>query len=325
MNILITGANGFVGSHITEALVEQGHKVFCLVRKSSNLKWIKNLNIEYKYGDITDTAQLPEIVADVDVIVHTAGVLRALEKKTYYDVNQHAAARLAEAVVKYNPGLKKFILISSLAAMGPSSSIKPKTIYDINAPVSDYGKSKLAGEIEIENIFNNKIPYTILRPAAVYGPRDKDIFIFFKLVNMGFHLYTPKKKFFQLVFVKDISAAVINSINNKKSINKTYILAEKTPYTWCGVSKIIAETADRKTLPLPLPDIIFKITAFFIEKFYNYFGKAAVLNRQKANEMLQLFWLGDTVEATEELGITFTKLNFGAKITYLWYKNNNWF
>lgn len=324
MKILITGSNGFVGSHIAEFFSKTGHEVICLVRKTSNRRWLDKLSVNYRIGDVTNPETLPEVVKDTDIIIHSAAILRARKKETYYNVNQKGTKNLVEAILNHNPKLKKFVYISSQAAMGPSKELKAKPLNEEETPVSDYGKSKLAGEKEL-TILEGKIPFTIFRPPSIYGPRDKDIFIFFNLVNLGLKPVPLKKRYIQMLYVEDLAKAVLNSLENDKTNNKKYLIAEDTFYTWDTIAKTIAESVGKKIIPLPLPNIAFYFIATISELISFIIRKPAVLNYQKINEMLQTYWLGDTEPAKKDLKMDFTNLNLGAKITYSWYKNNSWF
>jgi nucleoside-diphosphate-sugar epimerase len=324
MRVLVTGANGFVGSHIVEELLAQGHTPVCLVRAASNLQWLRHLKLEYRLGDVTETQRLPAIVNGCDAIIHAAGVLRAILPRDYYCVNQSATRELCAAVTSHAPGLKKFVFISSQAAMGPAAGREAKACHEQPCPVSDYGKSKLAAEKEL-HVLQERVPYTILRPASVYGPRDRDIFIFFNLVHYGIGPTTFSKKYLQLLFVKDLAAAAVRALTNDATNGGIYPLAEETGYTWNDISRTIGRAIGKRTVPLYLPDFAFHLTAAVAEKLAAFRGQAAVLNRQKAREMLHPYWLCDVSNARRDLLPDFTKFEFGATITYNWYKENNWF
>lgn len=325
MKILLTGANGFVGSHIAQALVAQGHEVICLVRKTSNLKWLENVNVKYVYGTLENIADIALAVKGVDAVVHAGGVVRAKSKQEYDKINAYATKNLAETVLKLNPHLKKFIFISSQAAMGPSLPGSPRKVNDIPAPVSDYGTSKMKAENMLKEVLKGKIPYTILRPASVYGPRDKDILIFFNIVNKHLKIKTRVKRRIQLVFVKDVAKAVVLCLENAKSDNKTYYLADSPAYTWQEVASAIAKVNNIKAVSVPAPDFVFKTAGFLAESFAKISGKTPVLNNQKITEMLQERWTGDNTDIVKDLCFSFTNLEIGAKITYLWYLDNKFF
>jgi len=324
MKILITGSNGFVGSNLADYLLEQGYSVVCLVRKSSDCKWLAGKKLECRYGDLNQPETLINSLDGIDALIHAGGVVRALKKETYYEVNQVGTRNLVNAILSpTNKTCKKIIYISSQAAMGPSTNDNFKEISEQENPVSDYGKSKLAGEKELVAL-NNKIPYTILRPASVYGPRDKDLFIFFNLVNKGIKPFTLTKKNIQLTFVQDICKVSEICLLSDKTNYKTFCLAEPIKYTWEQTAKTIAKAINKKTIPLPLPSVIFWIAAAFSELISLFTKKPAVLNFQKIIEMQQKNWLFNTNYTEEELSFTFTKLEIGAKITNHWYKNNKW-
>ena len=325
MKVLITGGNGFVGSHITEALIAAKHDVICMVRKTSDLSWLNGLPVSYMYGDLSDEKFLKSSVKNIDAVIHCAGVVRAMNKEDYFKSNVENTKNLCKTVLKSNTVLKKFIFISSQAAMGPSVSGTLRKVNDKENPVSDYGLSKLEAEKELKNMLGGKISYTILRPASVYGPRDKDIFIFFNLVHKHLRPVTIKKRQIQLVYVKDVANAAALSLENSKTDNNTYYLAEENSYKWSDVGRIIAESMSRKTVPVPLPDFIFKFAGIAAQSFSRITKKAVVLNKQKITEMLQERWTADNGAAKKDLGLEFTKLEIASKITYNWYLLNKYF
>lgn len=324
MKILLTGANGFVGSHILEELSANKHEVISVVRKTSNLKWINNSQVTLKYGSLEDEIFLQEVVHDVDVIIHCAGVVRALNWDIYNNTNVLGTKKIVQSVLKNNPKLKKFIFISSQAAMGPSYTETPKLLSEKETPVSDYGKSKLLAEIEVKAL-TGKIPYTILRPSSVYGPRDKDIFTFFSMVNKHIQPKTYNKHLIQLVFVKDIAKLVTVILNNNNTDNKTYYLSDGKIYSWQDVAEEISKAANIKTVPIPIFDFIFKIVGNIYEIIGNITNKPQVLNKQKIIEMLQTYWIADSSQIRKDADFEFEKLENGAKITYNWYLENKYF
>lgn len=324
MKVLVTGANGFIGSHIVEELAREGFNVTCMVRKTSDLKWLSGCKAAFTTCDLSAEVDFSDAVRGYDAIVHSAGVLRAIDKNKYYEINRDATKRLALSALEHNPSLKKFIYISSLAAQGPANGPEcGNADPGSEKPISDYGKSKLAGERELK-VLEGKIPCTILRPAAVYGPRDKDIFLFFKLVSMGLRPKLFKKCSLQLLFVQDLAKAVVAALGSGATGFNIYPLAEKTIYNWEEIGKIIASSVDKRTIPLPLPAISFKTAALLFE-FTSIFTKIpAIINSQKVDELLMPYWTCDVSKTEKDLHVDFTKLFFGGKIAYQWYKSNKW-
>jgi nucleoside-diphosphate-sugar epimerase len=323
MKILVTGANGFLGSHIVEALCGGGHEAVCLVRKTSDLKWLRGLKVEYRFGEFGDPGLPSETFKDIDAVVHNAAIVRACDPKDYYRINEAGTKTLLELIGKHKPGLKKFILISSQSAMGPSLSNCPKRVGEKENPVGDYGKSKLLAEKALRAGAGN-IPFTILRPAAAYGPRDRDILIFFKLVKFGVIPKPSKQRIVQLVFAGDVAKAVLKSLENPLTNGKTYFLGNEERYSWDKIGLTISKAVSKKAFICRMPDPLFHAAGFAVGLCSSFLRKPMVLNPEKIREMLEPFWLADSAPAKEELGLDFTKLEKGAKITYLWYKENRW-
>ena len=324
MKVLLTGATGFVGSHIAEELISNKNTIVATIRKTSNLKWIKDYPIRFEYCSLNDEENLYKIVSSVDVIIHCAGVVRALNWEGYYSTNVIGTKNLVQAALKNKNNIKKFIYISSQAAMGPSNDEKPKLLTEKENPVSYYGKSKLLAEQEVKKL-EGQIPYTIIRPASVYGPRDKDIFIFFNLVKHHLKPNTHTKRFIQLVFVKDIAKVISIVLNNEKTNNKTYYLCDGNIYSWKDVATTIAKSNNIKTIPVVLFDFIFKTVASFYELVLKITKKPQVLSKEKIVEMLQTYWTADNSDIIKDTDFEFTKLENGAKITYNWYLSNKCF
>ena len=184
MTTLVTGASGFIGSHLVEALLARGARVRVLLRKSSSREWLSGLQIESVIGDLFSPAPLREAVRDVDYIYHSAGVTKARTPAEYFKGNTLGTKNLLAAVREINPGLKRFVQISSQAAVGPSPSSTPIDETVVAHPITNYGRSKWAAEEEC-HAQASAFPITIVRPPVVFGPRDKDVFEFFRTVSRG--------------------------------------------------------------------------------------------------------------------------------------------
>ena len=178
--VLITGASGFLGYHLLLSALQENVEVFAAVRKNSQIGHLKNLPINYLYLDYQDVDGMSILLAHnkINYIIHAAGVTKAVKQKTYNDINSTYSVNLARAAQALGSLFKKMVFISSLASIGPlndfENSINEQTS---PTPVTAYGRSKLLAEKELAKI---GIPLIILRPTAVYGPRDKDVFIMLK-------------------------------------------------------------------------------------------------------------------------------------------------
>src|ERR1700722_12501724 len=184
MKVLVTGASGFLGSHVADQLTRGGHDVRALVRKSSKRDFLERLDrIEFAYGSVEDAAKVADAVKGVDAIIHSAGLVKARSPEEFHRTNVDGTRNLIEAAKVHAPKLRRFVLVSSLAAAGPSLDGVPLD-RDGAGPVTHYGRSKLEAE-RVVLAAKDSLPVTILRPGAIYGPRDQEILVFFKSVKSG--------------------------------------------------------------------------------------------------------------------------------------------
>lgn len=322
---LVTGANGFVGSHLVEHLLARGYEVTCLVRKTSDLTFLSGLKLEYRYGDVTDINSLKEALKGIDFVFHVAGLTRAKSKEEYLRANAQGTKNLVSACFEVNPQVKKFVYVSTQAVVGPCGDFNP---LDENAecqPITDYGRSKLEGEKEVL-AFKDKIPVTIIRPPAVYGPRDKDILFFFRMVNKGIiPLFGFSHNYLSLIYVKDLARGIILAGDRQGSSGKTYFMADEKFYSWSEAGDIIKKALGVKAFKLRIPKFILFAFATFSEMIARLKAESALINLQKAREISQRYWLCDVSKAKDELGFsTEYDLERGTRETVKWYKENGW-
>jgi nucleoside-diphosphate-sugar epimerase len=322
---LVTGANGFVGSHLVQGLLERGFQVRCLVRKTSNLRWLSGLKVEYVYGDIADKKSLSGAVGDVDYVFHCAGLTKARSKEEYFKANADGTKNLLQACSEEDPQLHRFVYVSSQAAVGPGADEKPLDESAPCRPVTYYGKSKLEGE-RIASEFASRLAITIIRPPAVYGPRDTDILGFFKVVNKGFRIsFGAGQSFLSLVYVKDLVDGIIQAAENPASRGQTYFIAGDKVYSWKEAFGIIAKVLDKRTVPLRIPKSVVLFLASLSESFSKLLGKTAVFNTEKAREITQRYWGLDVSKAKTQLGFSPEyDLVKGAEETAAWYREMGW-
>ncbi len=179
MKVLVTGANGFVGARVAAALAAQGHQVRAMLRPGAELERLPAPEISRVEGDVTVPASLKACAAGMDVVVHAAGVKQAARAATYHRINAEGTAHLAQAARE--AGVKRFVLVSSLAAQGPSPVGSPHKVAGSEAPINEYGRSKLASEQRLASIFYND--FVILRPSLIYGPGDPHLLLWARLVR----------------------------------------------------------------------------------------------------------------------------------------------
>jgi dihydroflavonol-4-reductase len=322
---LVTGANGFVGSHLVEALLKRGYEVAGLVRKTSDLSFLSGLKLEYRYGDVTDIDSLRAALNGADFLFHLAGLTRAKNREEYFKANARGTKNLIQSCLEINPCIKKFIYVSSQAAVGPCKDFYPLNEDAKCEPITDYGRSKLQGEKEVLS-FKEKFPVTIVRPPAVYGPRDKDILFFFQMVNKKIiPLFGFRESYISLIYVKDLARGIILAAENQKCSGQIYFIADERVYSWTEAGKIIQRCLGVKALRLRIPKFLLFAFASFSEMIARLKAESALINLQKANELSQRFWLCDISRAKNDLGFsTEYDLEKGALETIRWYKENKW-
>ncbi len=320
MKALITGATGFIGSHLTEALLKRGYAVKCLIRKTSDTKWIESQAVELCYGDCVDFDSLKKAVSNCDYVFHLAGLTKACREEDYFCVNVKGTENIVKAIVASNRNLKRFILLSSQAASGPSYDGSPVTEETPPRPVSHYGRSKLAAEQIVLNEMEG-IPFTIIRPPAVYGPRDRDFYMFFKLIKRGIFPYWGKAKY-SMVYIDDLINGIILSAESEKAIGKSYFLTDGKEHTNEEIAFCIAKTFNKNLTKVRIPWAIMPFLASLGERFSK--GKS-IFNRDKVRELSYNCWLCDCSKAVRELGYEpRVELQEGIKWTADWYRINRW-
>ena len=325
MKALVTGSNGFIGSRLVEKLLHRGEQVRCLVRKTSNLRWIKDLDVEFVYGELTDESSLNPAMKGVDVIFHLAGVTKARNRQGYFLGNYQGTINLINASKNYGFDDQKFVFVSSLAAAGPAPSPTPLSEEDISKPISYYGKAKLAAEKAVLDMAPQR-PVTIIRPPAVYGPRDSDVYQMFRYINKGLKpLLGGRDRLTSLVHVDDLVQGILLSADLQQSNGRLYFICEDSVYDWKTIADEIARIMNKRTFTIHIPISILDLVAFFSELGARITSKPALLNKQKVLEMKQQYWICDNSRAKKELGFLPTMpLSIGIADTVEWYRSNGW-
>lgn len=325
MKVFLTGATGFVGSLLAEKLLEKGYEVRCLVRKQSNLRWIADLNIECHYGSLFDKDSLLRGIKDCEYVYHVAGTTKARTEKEYFDSNLGGVINLFDACVESGLPIKRFLHVSSQAAVGPSPTIVPIDETHPANPLTYYGRSKLAGEEYIRERMD-KLPVTIVRPPAVYGQRDTDVLDFFKTVKNGI---VPQlggtEKYLSLIHVKDLVRGIIMAAESENTIGKTYFLTSRKPYSWEDVARTTLNVLGKKGIKVPVPVTLMRGVAMVSEGIAALTKKPTIVNNQKIIEMKQDYWTCSPEKAREEFGFeSEISLEDGIRETLTWYKDHNW-
>lgn len=325
MKVLVTGASGFLGSHIAEAFADAGHEVRTLLRTTSSRAFLQFPHQEVT-GDVTQPDTLPAAVADVDVVVHAAGLIKARSEAEFASVNEHGTTHLLRAIAAHNPGLKRLVHISSIAAHGSSPDGRPKPAEAPPRPLTAYGRSKLAGEIAVRAspLASRAV---IFRPPAIYGPRDPALLPFFQLAKWHFApLLEGGHNRTSMIYGPDCANATLMAATAEADIGgRIYSPEDGGVYTWRDMLVLIEEASGKKMLPVPTPRFAYDAAALGSELFGKVTRRAVIFDRDKVREMSQDAWVcsADTLRA--DLGWRPQVLaREGAKLTYEWYKANGW-
>jgi dihydroflavonol-4-reductase len=326
MRVFLTGATGFVGSFLAESLLKKNYHVCCLVRKQSNLRWIHNLGVEYFYGSLHEPDSLKPALKDCDYVYHVAGVTKAPSEKEFMEGNYEITKNLVNACMNFELAMKRFVYVSSQAAAGPSPTLVPIDETFPENPISYYGKSKLAAEKYL-NKLKNRIPITIVRPPVVYGPRDKDLYEFFRIVIKGIiPRISGGERYISIIQVRDLVRGIINSTESEKSKGETYFIANSTPCNWEELISTTLKIVGKKGIKISLPITLVKVAAIINESIAKIIKKPSpAFSRQKAIEMQQCFWTCSVDKAKKELNFkSEINLEEGVRETLEWYRENKW-
>ncbi len=322
---LVTGGTGFVGSHLVDLLLRKGYDVTCLVRNPERLRWLKGRKVTLVKGDCSDPDALAGAVSNVATVYHLAGLTKTSRTREFYEVNHLGTRNILEACVKHNPRLRRFVLMSSLAAAGPSTDDRPVKDSDVPHPVSDYGKSKLLAEQETLR-HKERFSIVVLRASAVYGPRDTDTYELFRWASRGVMLdVAGENRFINPCYVEDLAAATLFAGVKEVESGSIYFVAENRVYSWNEFRNALFETGgvSARVVRFPYPAAYLLGLAYEIGGLIT--GRAPIMNRQKVREAAQKYWICDLSRTENELGFRHEyPLRRGLEITWQWYRDNNW-
>jgi nucleoside-diphosphate-sugar epimerase len=328
--ILVTGSTGFIGSRMVDTLVRQGQRVRVLLRPESRSASLPGYykGVEEVRAAYGDREALGRAVSGVASIIHLAGVTKAVDEAGFAEGNVTPVENLLEAVKRHNPGLRRFLLVSSLAAMGPASSPTPGVREsDCPNPVSAYGRSKLLGE-EAARRLAGSVPLTIVRPPAVYGQGDRDILEVFAMMKKGYLLSAGpgKRQRFSMIHVEELIRGILLALDSEAAAGQDYFITSPRGYAWDEVVAAARPVLGfRRLLRINLPKpLVFGLGAV-LGGVAKLTGRPALINQDKANELVQDFWVCSPEKAERELGFTAgISLEKGVAETLVWYKQQGW-
>lgn len=316
----MTGATGFVGSHLVELLAERGSRVRALVRETSDTSLLERHGITPVVGRLGDVESLRRALGDAGVVLHLAGATRALTPETFHQVNAEGTGRLLDAM-EADGGPRRLVYLSSLAAVGPSRG-RPVEPEDEARPLTAYGRSKLAGERAA--LGRAGVDVVVLRPPAVYGPRDRDLLTFFRLAR--WHVLPsagPPDRPMQLVHARDLAEAVVAAAES--GARGVFHVAEPRAYPWVEVLRGVARAVDRSAVIVRLPAPLVGAAAMVSGVVARATGRPVIFDRDKARELLAPGWTCETESARAAFGFEAAiTLAEGLRETAAWYRAYGW-
>lgn len=326
MKVLLTGASGLVGSQVLDCLVQGGWAVKVLLRPHSSRQFIAGVlsKVEIATGALDDPASLAAALEGVSHVVHCAGCTKALSRDGYFAVNETGTLNLVTAINQRGSQVERLAHVSSLAAAGPAVASRPSRETDPCQPVSDYGRSKLAGETAVRE--RCRAPWVILRPPGVYGPRDGEFLKLFKAVR--WHLlprFGGGRQELSLVFVKDLARAIVHCLRAPTAAGQIFNVAHPEPTTARALAEEAACLLATWTIPLPLPNAALWPICAGQELINRLTGKPNVINLQKYAELAAPGWVCDVSQLRRETGfVAPTGLGEGLAQTLAWYRQAGW-
>ena len=326
--LLITGASGFVGGFLVEEALNRGLNVFAGVRENSNRDYLSDPRINFINLDFEDVGKMKEKLSthNFDFIIHNVGIKKTPNKKEYFKVNAGYLKNLLEACKALNEPIKKLTFISSIAAYGPAEYTTDDIIKESSTPhpVTNYGKSKLKAEEYLKS--QDLIPYVIIRPTVIYGPREKDLLTIYQLLNKRLDVSMGlEDQMLTFIYVKDLVRVILAStLAHKKNV--AYFVTDLKVYTSSSYNKAILKALGNKlAFKIKLPITVFKVLGYASEKIGSYLGTYPTFNAEKVNELGANSWVCDTSSLEKDLDYhPEYDLEKGLKESILWYQENNW-
>ena len=351
---LVTGANGFVGSHLVELLQDRGDSPFAMVRKTSNVDNLKGRSVAFRHADVTDLDSLRAAMEGVEIVYHVAGATAGWTEADFDRVNQTGTENVLEAARTTKNGPRRVVLMSSLAAGGPCSPTEGRREYHATDQVTHYGRSKFRGEeAALRAAASGDIEVVIVRPPAVYGPRDTEVLQLIQAANWGLVATQGFGDFWMsVVHPHDLCRGTILAAERGKALPSAgdghvlagaglpfperdadpshaagqgiYYITDGGRYTLEEFGRAAATALGKKAIRLSIPKPLVWLGAWGTELGGRMKGRAPVFSRQKVVEASQPGWVAEIDKAREELDFRpEMPLAKGMEQTVRWLRDNS--
>lgn len=321
MSVLVTGGTGFVGGHLIDVLLERGDEVTALVRSPTKAKHLEQRGVRLVLGDLHDNQALATATAGQSVVYHVAGLVAARNEAEFDRANREGTANLVRAAAA--EGNPRFIAVSSMAAAGPSAPGHPLTGNEPDAPVTQYGRSKLAAENEVRRA---ALPWTILRPPMVYGPRDTEVLKVFKLARWGVTpVFGSGSQELSAVTGPDLAHALVAAAATEAAVGATYYPCHPQVFTSRQFAESVGVALGRKVTIPGVPHWVARPMLSATGTMARLAGRATILTADKAHEFFQPAWTGDpSALSTDTAWAARHDLASGLALTAAWYREAGW-
>ncbi|AHY48072.1 Nucleoside-diphosphate-sugar epimerase (plasmid) [Rubrobacter radiotolerans] len=305
-----------MGGHLARAFVREGYRVRCALRAFSDPRPLSGLPGELVRADFDRTSDLSAASKGVDVVVHAAGITRARHPGDYHRVNAGITRRLAAAALR--EGVGRFVLVSSLAARGPDARSAGG-----DRPASPYGVSKLEAERCLRSL-GGGMETVVLRPAAVYGPRDRDFLPLFRMARRGLLVLPSGRGSLQPVYAPDVARAALAAARGGAGFGP-FPLAERRRYTWKEVAAALEQALGRRVRVLRVPAVASVAAGRAAEGAARLLGSEPLFDERRARDLAVHAWTCDTTATERALGWRAgVPLPEGLKRTLRWYRREGW-
>ncbi len=320
--LLITGSTGFVGFHVASVVADTDLEVRALVRASSDVRHLQSVGIECVQAELWDVDGLRRAAADADIVLHLAALTRARSEAAFRAVNVEGTRRLVDAV-RAGPA-KRLVYLSTLAAVGPARDGRPVRPEDEPRPLTAYGRSKLDGERVCLDA-GDGLRVVVLRPPAVYGPRDRDLLTFFRLARRGvLPVPTGPERRIQMIYAGDLAEAVVRAALAERA-EGIYHTAEPRAYRWRTLVEMVADAVGRPGRTVLVPAALVRTAGILTDAVSGVTRRPSIFGRDKARELLAPGWLCETDAARVDMDfVARTPLREGLRETASWYRAYGW-
>ncbi len=323
MRVLLTGASGFIGSHSAHALSAAGHELRVLARPTSDLSGLDGLQYQRAVGDLRGQG-LDDACRDREAVVHLAGVTSAPSDAEYLEINARGTGRLARAAA--GAGVRRFLYISSIAAQGPSRNGQAPDPTAPCRPISAYGESKAAGEVEAL-VFRERMTVQVLRPPVVYGPRDTGLLPFFKMARWRYVVRLGNgENRLAMIYGQDLANAIVALLASDAGPSPLFHITDaEGPYTWNDLIDGLRAAFGHRVFSLPVPAVGFETAARLSVALARLRKRTPLLDSGRVAEMRQSVWLTDNAALSEVTNwAPRTSLTDGLRTSVAWYREHGW-